>query len=203
MCVTSTPKVTLEHGLYIARCPSRRIATLVFSSSVRKVGFEKYYLIFWSVRGVPTPTSPTRACKHQNKTRKHTDTHADLADHMDTPRHARTHARTHGCIHSQHVRAHAVSTGNRPMRMCQLTANMLPATTRLHSSGRCPVTSCALAGENVLLHRVSQSAVVGTSSEANGLCRSHPACGRRTITTRAAHARTRGVSVTRDLMLSL
>ena len=42
MYSTSTPKVTLEHGPYIARCPSFRIATLVFSSSVRKVGFEKY-----------------------------------------------------------------------------------------------------------------------------------------------------------------
>ncbi len=42
MCLTNTPKFTLEHGPYIARYPSRRIATLVFSSSVRKVGFEKY-----------------------------------------------------------------------------------------------------------------------------------------------------------------
>ena len=32
----------LEHGPYIARCPSFRIATLVFSSSDREVGFEKY-----------------------------------------------------------------------------------------------------------------------------------------------------------------
>ena len=39
---TSTRKVTLEHGPYIARCPSRPIATLVFSSSDREVGFEKY-----------------------------------------------------------------------------------------------------------------------------------------------------------------
>ena len=42
MCATSTPKLALEHGPYIARCPSRRIATLVFSCAVRKVGFEKY-----------------------------------------------------------------------------------------------------------------------------------------------------------------
>ena len=42
MVLTSTLKVTLEHGPYIARCPSFRIATLVFSSSDREVGFEKY-----------------------------------------------------------------------------------------------------------------------------------------------------------------
>jgi hypothetical protein len=42
MYKTSTPKVTLEHGPYIARCPSRPIATLVFSSSDREVGFEKH-----------------------------------------------------------------------------------------------------------------------------------------------------------------
>jgi hypothetical protein len=42
MCLTKTPKLALEYGPYIARCPSRRIATLVFSSSVGKVGFEKY-----------------------------------------------------------------------------------------------------------------------------------------------------------------
>ena len=42
MCAISTPKVAQEHGPYIARCPSRRIATLVFSSSDREVGFEKY-----------------------------------------------------------------------------------------------------------------------------------------------------------------
>ena len=39
---TNTPKLTQEHGSYIARCPSFGIATLVFSWSVRKVGFEKY-----------------------------------------------------------------------------------------------------------------------------------------------------------------
>ena len=42
MCVTNTPKVTLENGLYIARCPSFRIAALVFWWSDREVGFEKY-----------------------------------------------------------------------------------------------------------------------------------------------------------------
>ena len=42
VCSTSTPKVTPAHGPYIARCPSRRIATFVFSWAVRKVGFEKY-----------------------------------------------------------------------------------------------------------------------------------------------------------------
>jgi hypothetical protein len=30
MCATSMPKLALEHGPYIVRCPSRRIATLVF-----------------------------------------------------------------------------------------------------------------------------------------------------------------------------
>ena len=49
MCATSRRKLTLEHGPYIARCPSRRIATLVFSCAVRKVGSKS---IFWSVRGV-------------------------------------------------------------------------------------------------------------------------------------------------------
>ncbi len=39
MCLTKTPKLALEYGPYIARCPSRRIATLVFSSSVGKVTF--------------------------------------------------------------------------------------------------------------------------------------------------------------------
>ena len=38
----------------------------------------------------------------------------------------------------------------------------------------------------------SQSALVGGSSEANGLTRSHLACRRRTIATPAAQARTRG-----------
>ena len=42
MVLTSMRKVTLEHGPYIARCPSFRIANLVFSSSDREVGFEKY-----------------------------------------------------------------------------------------------------------------------------------------------------------------
>jgi hypothetical protein len=42
MYATSMRKGTPEHGPYIARCPSFRIATLVFSSSVGKVGFEKY-----------------------------------------------------------------------------------------------------------------------------------------------------------------
>ena len=42
MILTSTLKVTLENGLYIARCPSFRIAALVFSWSDREVGFEKY-----------------------------------------------------------------------------------------------------------------------------------------------------------------
>ena len=42
MVLTSMRKVTLEHGPYIARCPSRPIATLVFSWSDREVGFEKY-----------------------------------------------------------------------------------------------------------------------------------------------------------------
>ncbi len=34
MFSTNTPKLTQEHGPYIARCPSRRIATLVFSCAV-------------------------------------------------------------------------------------------------------------------------------------------------------------------------
>ena len=158
----------------------------------------------------PLPTFRTRARKHtEQDTRKHTDAHTHMADHMDAP----MHARTHGCVHSQNVRAHAGSTGNRPMRMFQLTANMpsastrlhMPsASTRLHSSGWCPVTLGAVAGQWCsYLGSPTQSADVGGSSEANGLSRSHPACGRRTIASRAAQARTRGVSVTRDLMLCL
>ena len=42
MVLTSTLKLALENGPYIARCPSRPIATFVFSSSDREVGFEKY-----------------------------------------------------------------------------------------------------------------------------------------------------------------
>jgi hypothetical protein len=44
MVLTSTPKLALEHGAYTLRCPSRPIATLMFSSSDGKVGFdsEKY-----------------------------------------------------------------------------------------------------------------------------------------------------------------
>ena len=42
MFSTNTPKLTQEHGSYIVRCPSFRIATLVFSCAVGKVGFEKY-----------------------------------------------------------------------------------------------------------------------------------------------------------------
>ena len=42
MVLTSTRKLALEHGPYIPRCPSRPIATLVFSWSDREVGFEKY-----------------------------------------------------------------------------------------------------------------------------------------------------------------
>ena len=34
MCATSMPKLAQEHGPYIARCLSRRIATLAFSWSV-------------------------------------------------------------------------------------------------------------------------------------------------------------------------
>ena len=42
MVLTSTLKVALEHDPYIARRPSFRIATLVFSWWDREVGFEKY-----------------------------------------------------------------------------------------------------------------------------------------------------------------
>jgi hypothetical protein len=45
-------KLAQEHGPYIVRCLSRRIATFVFSWADGNVGFEKNYLIFWSVRGV-------------------------------------------------------------------------------------------------------------------------------------------------------
>jgi hypothetical protein len=42
MVLTSTPKLALEHGAYILRRASCRIATLVFLWAVGKVGFEKY-----------------------------------------------------------------------------------------------------------------------------------------------------------------
>jgi len=45
MCSTSMRKFAPEYGPYIARCPSRRIATLVFSSSVGKVGCEDPWIL--------------------------------------------------------------------------------------------------------------------------------------------------------------
>ncbi len=42
MFATNMPKLEQEHVPYIARSPSRRIATLVFSWAVGKVGVEKY-----------------------------------------------------------------------------------------------------------------------------------------------------------------
>ena len=125
MCATSMRKVTLEHGLYIARCPSFRIATFVFSWWDREVGFEKYYYSsnFFGVSGGWV----------------HTVTH--------THTHTRTHVRVSHATSGHGSRAHLIRApqprrAQRPSCCVQMrlhrsvTATMLPQSPSGHLRGQ-------------------------------------------------------------------